>query len=61
MPDVGLRLAVTAFGRMGGSIASRLLAAGTPLRLQNRTAEKAAPLLRPGAARAATPREAAAA
>jgi 3-hydroxyisobutyrate dehydrogenase len=44
---------------MGGGMAHRLLGAGFPLTVYNRTAEKAQPLVLAGAKRALTPREAA--
>jgi 3-hydroxyisobutyrate dehydrogenase-like beta-hydroxyacid dehydrogenase len=61
MPDTDLRVAVIGLGRMGGLIARRVLAAGMPLTVQNRSVDKAAPLLEQGALWAPTPREAAAA
>jgi 3-hydroxyisobutyrate dehydrogenase len=45
---------------MGGGMARRLLAAGFPLTVYNRSADKAAALVESGAALARTPREAAA-
>ena len=45
---------------MGGGMARRLLAAGFPLTVWNRTPERANPLEQDGAVRAATPRDAAA-
>jgi 3-hydroxyisobutyrate dehydrogenase-like beta-hydroxyacid dehydrogenase len=48
-------------GVMGSGMAGNLLAAGYALRVWNRTAAKAAPLVAQGARRAATPAEAAAA
>jgi len=46
-------------GIMGLSMAKRLIGAGHPLTVYNRTASKAAPLVALGATQAATPREAA--
>jgi len=54
-------VAVIGLGRMGSGIAHRLLAAGHPLVVYNRTIEKAQPLLAAGARVASTPAEAAAA
>lgn len=53
-------VAVVGLGAMGSRIARRLLEAGHDLRVWNRTAEKAAPLVEAGAVAAATPAEAAA-
>jgi len=47
-------------GTMGGGMAGRLLAAGFPLTVWNRHAERASPLVAAGAALASSPREAAA-
>src|ERR1044071_2431155 len=54
------RVAVLGLGLMGSGMARRLLGAGFPLTVFNRTAEKAAALVAEGAQTAATPREAAA-
>ena len=54
------RVAVLGVGVMGGGMARCVLAAGHPLTVWNRTPERAASLERDGAARAATPGEAAA-
>ncbi|MEU5989609.1 NAD(P)-binding domain-containing protein [Spirillospora sp. NPDC047418] len=52
------RIAFLGLGRMGAPMAGRLLAAGHDVSLWNRTADKAAPLARAGAAVRATPAEA---
>lgn len=54
------RLAFCGLGLMGTGMARRLLAAGFPLTVYNRNAERAAPLAAEGAQVAATPRGAAA-
>ena len=54
------RVAVLGVGVMGGGMARRLLAAGFPVTVWNRTPERAKPLEQEGAARAETPRDAAA-
>jgi 3-hydroxyisobutyrate dehydrogenase len=54
------RVAVLGVGVMGGGMARRVLAAGFPLTVWNRTPERMNPLEQAGAVRAATPREAAA-
>jgi 3-hydroxyisobutyrate dehydrogenase len=53
------RIAFLGLGIMGGGMARRLLAAGFPLTVYNRNAEKAAPFAAEGAQIASTPREAA--
>jgi 3-hydroxyisobutyrate dehydrogenase len=52
-------VALLGLGLMGGGMARRLLAAGFPLTVFNRTAEKAAPIVAAGARRADSPRDAA--
>jgi 3-hydroxyisobutyrate dehydrogenase len=52
------RVAFLGLGRMGSGMASRLLAAGHAVTVYNRTAARAEPLVRAGAALARTPREA---
>lgn len=52
------RVAFVGLGHMGLGMANRLLAAGHQLRVYNRTAARADPLVRDGATRFATPREA---
>lgn len=52
------RIAFLGLGRMGGGMASRLLAAGHRLSMYNRTASRAEPLVRAGATLARSPREA---
>lgn len=52
-------VAFLGLGNMGAAMATRLLHAGYPLRVYNRTVAKARPLVRLGATLAATPREAA--
>jgi 3-hydroxyisobutyrate dehydrogenase len=54
------RVALLGLGIMGSGMAHRLLGAGFPLTVYNRTSEKAASLVIDGAYLAATPREAAA-
>jgi 3-hydroxyisobutyrate dehydrogenase len=54
------RVALFGLGLMGSGMARRLLGAGFPLAIYNRSAEKAAPLAADGAEVAATPGEAAA-
>jgi 3-hydroxyisobutyrate dehydrogenase len=54
------RVAVLGVGVMGGGMARRLLAAGFPLTVWNRTPERTNPLEQEGAVRAASPRDAAA-
>jgi 3-hydroxyisobutyrate dehydrogenase len=54
------RVALLGLGLMGSGMARRLLGAGFPLTVYNRTADKAAPLVAEGARLAASPREAAA-
>src|SRR3974377_908588 len=54
------RLAFCGLGIMGGGMARRLLAAGFPLTVYNRSPEKAAPLETAGARVASSPAEAAA-
>src|SRR5262245_21057 len=53
------RVAFLGLGTMGGGMAMRLAGAGFPLRVWNRSAERAAALGRVGAAVANSPREAA--
>lgn len=53
------RVALLGLGLMGTGMAHRLLGAGFPLAVYNRTAEKAAPLVAEGARLAGSPREAA--
>ena len=52
-----MSLALLGTGLMGGPMAARLLGAGYPLAVWNRTAEKAQPLVNKGAKSAATPAE----
>jgi 3-hydroxyisobutyrate dehydrogenase len=52
------RIAFLGLGRMGGSMASRLLATGHELIVYNRTPSRAEPLVAAGARLARTPREA---
>ena len=54
------RIAFLGLGLMGSGMAHRLLAAGFPLAVYNRSPEPAAPFAAGGAHAAATPREAAA-
>jgi 3-hydroxyisobutyrate dehydrogenase len=54
------RVALIGLGLMGSGMARRLLGAGFPLTVYNRTAARAAPLAAEGAQVAASPREAAA-
>lgn len=54
------RVALLGLGIMGSGMAGRLLAAGFPLTVYNRSREKAVPLAAAGARVAASPREAAA-
>ena len=54
------RIAFLGLGTMGGGMARRLLGAGYPLSVYNRSREKAEPFAQGGAEIAATPREAAA-
>jgi 3-hydroxyisobutyrate dehydrogenase len=54
------RVALVGLGLMGSGMARRLLAAGFPLTVYNRSPERAAPLVAEGAHSAASPREAAA-
>ena len=49
------RIGLVGLGRMGTAIAGRLLAAGWPLTIWNRTADRAADLVAQGASLAATP------
>ena len=58
---MSLRVGFAGIGRMGTPMARNVLAAGFPLTVYNRTAEKAEPLAAEGANVAATPRELAAA
>ncbi len=53
------RIAFLGLGNMGEAMASRLVRAGYPVRVYNRTPAKARQLVRLGAERAASPREAA--
>ena len=53
------RVAVLGLGIMGGGMATRLLSAGFPLSVYNRSREKSAVLAKGGALVAASPREAA--
>lgn len=50
------RIGIAGVGRMGRAIAERIIAAGYPLTVWNRTAARAAPLRDAGAALAASPR-----
>lgn len=52
-------VSVIGLGIMGGGIASNILKAGFPLKVYNRSADKAAPLVAQGASAAATARDAA--
>jgi 3-hydroxyisobutyrate dehydrogenase len=52
------KIAFLGLGHMGAAMARRLLAAGFPLTVWNRTAEKAEPLVAEGATLAASPAEA---
>ena len=54
------RLAVVGLGIMGGGVAANLVKAGHSVRVYNRTASKAGPLLQAGAEWGETPRQAAA-
>jgi 3-hydroxyisobutyrate dehydrogenase len=54
-----MRVALLGLGTMGGGMARRLLGAGFPLAVYNRTSDKAAALAAESAKVAATPREAA--
>ncbi|MDA3647659.1 NAD(P)-dependent oxidoreductase [Saccharopolyspora indica] len=54
------KLALIGLGNMGGGVAHRLLDAGYPLTVHNRTAAKTAPLVAAGAQQAPTPARAAA-
>jgi len=54
------RVAFLGLGTMGSGMARRLLGAGFPLNVYNRSTERAAPFSKEGATVAATPREAAA-
>lgn len=54
-----MRLAFIGLGTMGGPMAERLLRAGFELTVHNRTRERELPLVQAGAARAASPKEAA--
>ena len=54
------RVALIGLGLMGSGMARRLLGAGFPLTVYNRSPERAAPLVAEGAHSAASPREAAA-
>ena len=54
------RVALLGLGLMGSGMARRLLGAGFPLTIYNRTADKAASLVAEGARLAASPRDAAA-
>lgn len=53
------KISFLGLGLMGNGMAARLLAAGYPLTVYNRTADKAAPLVQKGATLAASPAEAA--
>lgn len=53
------RVAVLGLGIMGSRMAERLLAAGFPVTVYNRSADKTAPLAKAGAQVASTPRDAA--
>jgi 3-hydroxyisobutyrate dehydrogenase-like beta-hydroxyacid dehydrogenase len=59
-PPNGVEVAVLGLGRMGSAIAERLVRAGHSVRVWNRTAAKADPLVAAGATRSATPAAAAA-
>jgi len=59
MSHTQTRVAVLGLGIMGSRMAHRLLGAGFPITVYNRTADKAGPLADAGATVAATPREAA--
>src|SRR5262245_41468798 len=54
-----MKIAFLGLGNMGQAMAGRLVAAGYDVRVYNRTAAKAKPLVRQGAALARSPREAA--
>jgi len=54
-----MRVGVVGLGPMGGAMAGRLLAAGHQVRVYNRTAARAQPLVERGASLASTPAEAA--
>ena len=60
LPPNGVEVAVLGVGRMGSAIAERLLRDGHAVRVWNRTAAKADPLVAAGATRAPTPAAAAA-
>lgn len=49
------KIAFLGLGHMGAAMARRLLAAGFPMTVWNRTAEKAEPLVAEGATLAASP------
>lgn len=53
-----MKIAFLGLGNMGSGMAARMLAAGHPLTVWNRTAEKASPLVAEGAALAKEPEEA---
>src|SRR5882757_6702492 len=53
------QVALLGLGLMGGGMARRLLGAGFPLTVYNRSADKATPLVAAGAKLAASPEEAA--
>lgn len=55
-----MRIGFIGLGKMGGAMAANLLTAGHTLSVWNRSPDKAAPLVAQGAARAASPAEAAA-
>src|SRR5215213_4584113 len=59
MPHTHTRVAVLGLGIMGSRMAHRLLGAGFPVAVYNRTADKARPLAEAGATVAATPHDAA--
>ncbi|MBI3804653.1 MAG: NAD(P)-dependent oxidoreductase [Nitrospirae bacterium] len=59
--DMKDRLGLIGLGRMGTAMATRLIAAGYPLKVYNRTWEKSRPLEEKGAIVAGSPRELAAA
>jgi len=58
MSTAKMRVALLGLGTMGGGMARRLLGAGFPLAVYNRTSDKAAALAAESAKVAATPREA---
>lgn len=60
MSETKLHVAILGLGTMGSGMARRVLGAGFPLTIFNRTVEKAASLVAEGARLAATPHEAAA-